>query len=34
MQVDVAMNLNGEPPPKWLVDMDPHLHDVRQRVPK
>ena len=23
-----------EPPPKWLVDMDPHRNNVHQRVPK
>ena len=30
----MAMKLNREPPPKWLVDMDPHLNDVHQGVPK
>ena len=29
----VAMNLSGEPPEKWLVDTNPRLNDVHQRVP-
>ena len=24
----MAMNFKREPPPKWLVDMDPHQNDV------
>ena len=27
------MSLNGEPTKKWLVDINPHLNDVLQRVP-
>ena len=27
----IAMSLNGEPPEKWLVDMNPHLSE---RAPK
>ena len=30
----MAMDCNREPPPKWLVDMDPHVNDVQQRAPK
>ena len=30
----MAINFHREPPPKWLVDMDPHLNDIHQRVPK
>ena len=25
---DVAMNVNGESPQKWLEDIDPHVNDV------
>ena len=28
-----TMGFNREPPHKWLVDRNPHLHDVHQRVP-
>ena len=29
----MAVNCNGEPLQKWLVDKHPHLNDVHQRVP-
>ena len=29
----MAMNLNREPPQKWLVDINPFPHDVHQSVP-
>ena len=32
--MDVAFFfLNREPPEKWLVDYNPHLNDVHQRIP-
>ena len=31
--VQMAMNFSREPPPKWLVDMDPRLNGVHQMVP-
>ena len=30
----LAMNFNGGPPEKWLVDINPRLNGVHQRVPK
>ena len=29
----MAMSFNREPPPKWLVDINPHLNGVHHRVP-
>ena len=31
--LNVVMMVNRESPQKWLVDMNPHVNDVRQRVP-
>ena len=28
----MVMELNREPPHQWLVDMNPYLNDVHQRV--
>ena len=30
---NMAMNFDREPPLKWLVDRNPHLNDVHQRIP-
>ena len=32
-RIDMAINFTRDSPPKWLVDMDPHLNGVHQRVP-
>lgn len=31
---DLAVNFNGEPLEKLMVDIHPHLNDVHQRAPK
>ena len=30
---NMAMIFNGEPPPKWLVDINHHRNDAHQRIP-